>query len=1164
VIFLKRFGFLVFFASCAAFGQESRGTISGRVTDPQDAGIPGVKVVITNIETGVATPLTTNDKGVYVAPLLLPGTYNLSAERDGFKKSTRANIALTVNDDLQIDVRLELGSVSDSVTVVESAPVLESTNASISLLLGNKELTDLPIAHGNPYQLIALAPGVTFEGDMLLNRPYDPTHSVDYSMGGSASGTTDFTLEGVSNTTKGSSQGKVAAGYVPPVDAIGEVRIETNSFDARTGQSSGGVVNMSLRSGTNKVHGSGTFVKMAPEWFANNFFSNKSGAERGDFDYNRWSGSLSGPVYLPHIYNGKNKTFFMWAYEALRDQRPRGGTTFTVPTEAERKGDFSALLALGSNYQIYNPFTRRPETGSTTRYRQDPFPGNIIPANLFNPVALKVMSYFPLPTGLGTTADFRNNYPQTTAAETADYYTHTGRIDHNFGDRDRLFVRGNGYVRSTMRNDYFQNRAYGLTEQYHPFGASIDEVHTFGGTLVMNVRYGYTRMTRETNPLYGRGFDLTSLGFPKALNDAISPAFREFPYFVINGYFNTQNVGEARFMDTHTFVTALTKVKGNHTIDFGFEYRAYRQNKYNGSSTRSGGYTFDTTWTRGPLDNATSAPIGQGFAAFLLGLPATSSNVARNADFAEESTVWMGYVQDNWRIRRNITLTAGLRYELEGPLTERYARSIRDFDSSVVLPIEAAAQAAYAASYDSNPTKEMTPSQFRVRGGLVFAGVNGQPRELWNRDWNNFAPRVGLAWTLARNTVLRTGYGIYFGALGYRRTDVTQNGFERTTNVIPTKDTGLSFYGTLSNPFPDGIQEVTGSSLGAMTDVGNAIAPFNPNPVADYNQRWQASIQRQFGHSTMLEVAYVGNRSTKVEVDRDLNVVGNQNLSRSPVYDTAVVNYLTANVPNPFRNLPGVNGTFGTGNTISRENLLKPYPQFTSVTGETYQGYSWYHSLQTRISRRIGTTNVNATYTWSKNMLASEFLNPADPMPSRAIAKADRRHRATVALIYQLPFGRRAKLLHNVPRAMDAVIGGWQISTMYIYQSGQPLSWGDVIFFGDPADIGNGPHTAEQWFNTNAGFTKNSSSRPTSHFRTWPLRFAALRGDALNNVDVSFNKSWRFGERVTAQFRVDALNALNHPTMGLPQMDQFNSAFGQITATLNYARQVQATLRVTF
>src|SRR5258708_7932714 len=253
-----------------------------------------------------------------------------TAEHEGFKRAARNDITLSVNDDLQVDLRLELGSVTDAITVTESAPVLQAANASMSMLLGSKEITELPIAHGNPYQLIALAPGTTFEGDMTLNRPYEPTHIVDYSMGGSVSGTTDITLDGVSNTSKGSSQGKVSAGYVPPVDAVGEVRVETNSFDARTAQSSGGEVNISLRSGPNKLPGSGMFTKMRPEWFANGFFANRTGAERGDFDYNRWSASLNGPIVIPHLYNGKNRTFFMWAYEALSDQRPRGGTTLTV------------------------------------------------------------------------------------------------------------------------------------------------------------------------------------------------------------------------------------------------------------------------------------------------------------------------------------------------------------------------------------------------------------------------------------------------------------------------------------------------------------------------------------------------------------------------------------------------------------------------------------------------------------------------------------------------------------------------------------------------------------------------------------------------------------------------------------------------------------------
>ncbi len=1140
--------------------QESRGTIAGQVSDSQDSPVPGAKVVLTNADTGVNTVLTTNERGAYTAPLLIPGSYRLAAQRDGFKKFTRTGISLSVNENVRVDVKLELGDVSQTVTVVDTPALVESADASLGLLIGHKELTEFPIAHGNPYVLISLAPGTTFEGDQTLNRPYEPTHIVDYSMSGSVSGTTDITLDGVSNTSKGSN-GRVAAGYVPPVDAVGEVRISTSSFDARTGQSSGGLVNISLRSGTNKLHANATFTKMRPEWMANGFFANRSGIARGDFDYNRWSASVSGPISIPRVYQGRNRTFFMWAYEALGDRRPRGGSTnLTVPTADQRKGDFSELLRLGNNYQIYDPFTRRRESGSSTRYRQDPFPDNMIPAAYVNPVAKKALDYFALPIDSGTTPDHRNNYPQPNLTEVADYFTHTVRVDHNFTPKNRLFVRGNMYVRDTRRNDYFETRASGLREQYHPIGGSIDDVHAFSPGFVMNLRYGYTRFTRETVPLRGRNFDLTSLGFPKSLNDAIGPSMREFPVFDINGYFATLNTGEARFMDTHSLVAAFTRLSGNHSVDFGFEARAYRQNKYNGSSTRSGRYNFDTTWTRGPLDNSTSSPIGQGFAAYLLGLPAASSLISRNADFAEQSTVWCGYFQDNWRVRRNLTLTLGVRYELEGPLTERYNRSVRDFAGNVPQPFEAQAHAAYAAAWAANPTPELPPDQFKVRGGLLFAGVGGQSRELWKRDINNFMPRIGLAYSLPRNTVLRAGYGVYFNGLGLRRTDVLQNGFERSTSLVPTRDSGLSFHGTLSNPFPDGILEPEGAALGAMTDAGNAITFFNPDPVASYNQRWQASVQHQLGKSSVVELAYVGNRSTKFEINRDLNIIGNDLLSRSPFFDQQRVNYLAANIPNPFARISGINGTLGSNNTIARENLLKPYPQFTAVNTTTYQGYSWYHSVQVRAARNFSTSlGLNASYTLSKNMLASSFLNPADPVPYESLSPADRKHRVTIAALYQLPFGRHGKF-------RKAVIGGWQFSAIYIYQSGTPLTWGDVVFFGVPDDIRNGPHTAEQWFNTKAGFTTNTATRPASyHYRSWPFRFSNVRGPAMNNIDASINKKWRLKERGTEiQLRAEALNACNRVMFGNPVTDQFNSSFGQITSQANYARQIQVVLRAMF
>lgn len=1149
--------------------QESRGTLSGVVTDAQSAPIPGVKVVVTNTDTGVAVSLRTNDSGAYLAPLLLPGNYRIIAEQEGFRTFSRDGIVLSINDSLRIDISLEIGAASQTVEVTASAPLVESTHGNMGLVVSGKEVTDLPVPHGNPYVLVGLAPGTTFEGDLMLNRPYEPGAIALYSMSGSQPATTDITMDGVVNSYRGSA-GTVPIGvaYSPPVDAIGEVRIETSSFDARTGQTSGGLVNFSVRSGTNKFHGRFAFTKMRPEWMANTWFGNRSGTPRGEFDYNRWSSSVSGPVVIPKLYNGRNRTFFMWSYEGLADQRPRGGATLTVPTAAQRRGDFSELLAMGANYQIYNPFTRRREAGSATRYRVDPFPGNVIPAHYFDPVALKAMEYFPLPLNEGTTADHRNNYPKPNAPETADYYTNIVRIDHNFGVSNRLFVRANGYVRDTRRSDYFGTRATGIRERYDPLGGSVDDVITLSPTFVLNLRYGYTRGAFQTMPLYGRHFDLGSLGFPKSYTSLISPDFSEFPVFEIAGYFDTVRTGGQRFMDTHSFNAALTKLRGSHTIDFGFEARAYRQSQYTGDSARSGRFDFDTTWTRGPLDNSPSAPIGQGWAAFLLGLPSptTSSYLARPADHAQQSTVWAGYVQENWRLRRNLTVNLGVRYELEGPLTERFNRSIRGFDENAVLPIEAAARAAYAATWDANPTYELPPAEFRVRGGLLFAGVNGQPRELWRRDKNNLAPRVSIAYNLSGSTVLRAGYGIFFGPLGMRRTDVRQNGFASDVRIVPTRDSGLTFFGTLSNPFPDGIDQPAGAARGAMTDVGNAITFFDSAPVAYYNQRWQFSVQRQVRGNNMVEVAYVGNRSTKMEISRDLNVVNNPLLSRSPFFDPQRVNYLTANIPNPFRGLPGVAGSLGVNNTVLRENLLKPFPQFAAVNTGTYQGYAWYHSLQVRGTRRLATgLNVNAAFTWSKNMNALRFLNPGDAMPYESLSANDRPFRVTSSVIYQLPFGRRSPLLRRIPRWADSLVGGWQISGIYTFQSGQPLAWDDTIFLGDPNDIARGPRDVSRWFNVDAGFTRNAATRPSYHYRTWPFHLSSLRRDSLNNVDLSLNKRWRVTERgVEVQLRAEALNAFNSPLFGNPNMNQFSTAFGQITSTANYPRQVQAMLRVSF
>jgi hypothetical protein len=350
-----------------------------------------------------------------------------------------------------------------------------------------------------------------------------------------------------------------------------------------------------------------------------------------------------------------------------------------------------------------------------------------------------------------------------------------------------------------------------------------------------------------------------------------------------------------------------------------------------------------------------------------------------------------------------------------------------------------------------------------------------------------------------------------------------------------------------------------------MTDVGNTIKFFNPSPNASYNQRWQFSIQRQFGGSNMMEVAYVGNRSTKLEITRDLNIVGNQMLSRSPFYDAQRVNYLTANVPNPFRGLLGVSGSLGANATITRETLLKPYPQFSAVNTTASQGYAWYHSMYVRGARRLSASLLaTGSFTWAKSMAATSFLNPADEAPYRSLSGIDRPIRVTGSIVYQLPFGRNGLVLRRSPQWLDTAIGGWQLAAIYISQSGTPLAWGDAIFLGNPEAIASGPRSVEHWFNVDAGFTRNSSTRPSYHYRTWPLYLSTLRRDGSNNLDFSIAKRWHLTERLQVQARGEAINAFNHPQFAGPTMDQFSSSFGQITATANYPRQIQAVLKLSF
>ncbi|HKP87532.1 MAG TPA: TonB-dependent receptor, partial [Blastocatellia bacterium] len=1038
-----------------ALGQEARGTITGKVTDSNQSIIAGAMVKVANVAMGTGVSVTTNDTGHFVAPYLVPGIYQVVVEVTGFKKYVRANVELRIGETLDIPIALETGGTEESITVTAESAKLDTATASMGQAIDGRRVAELPLVHGDPYTLIALSPGVSFARDPRLDRPFEPTHIVGYAMDGTRANRSDLTIDGVPSTATANAF-EVIASYVPPTDAIQEFKIQTATFDASFGNTEGGVTSISIKSGTNAFHGSAYFWQEPGGSAANDFFGNANKQGRPDSFSNRWGGSFGGPVWVPKLYNGRNKTFFFWAYEGIRDARPRNNGTPTTATEAMLRGDFSELLKLGPAYQIYNPFTRR--AAGNGRFQQDPFPNNIIPPNLINPVARALVDQFwPKPTSPGlAAADGTNNFLQPNLKERARYATNTIRVDQYVGNNHRIFGRASWYDRTSDYNNYFNNLATGELFYFISRQGALDEVWTINPTTVLNFRYGYNRFIRSTDSNLGNhGFDLTSVGFPASYNDLIPPDKRRFPAieFPTGTYQGTRQNVEYRPNDLHSGIATLNKVIGAHSVKTGVEFRSYRETDSFAINDITGRFNFDATWTRGPLDNSATAPnsLGQSFASFLLGLPTTSNSfVARLADYAEQSTTWGYYVQDDWKVNSRLTLNMGLRYEYETPLTERYNRSVSGFDFNFTQPIEAAARAAFIASQANAAQATPEVTDFRVPGGLLFPSEN--ERGLYNTPKNNFAPRLGIAYQLNDKTVLRAGYGMFYGFLGQRRGDVIQSGFSQNTPFIPTLDSGLHFTATLSNPFPNGIQEPVGAGAGPQTFLGQSVTFFNPSPRSPRMQRFQFSIQRELPGGFFVEAAYVGNRGSNIEINRNLNVTPQKFLSTSLTRDQARLNYLTANVPNPLRGLmpSSAGGTF-TGNNIARERLMRPFPQFDQVNTTTNDGSSWYDGLQFRIERRFSRGyTIGASYTYSKFSQAIELLNQDDQFPTKSISDQDYPHRLTVSSIYELPFGSGQQFLSNANAFVSKLVSGWQVQGVYAYQSGAPLTFGNAIYFGDP------------------------------------------------------------------------------------------------------------------
>ncbi len=1166
--------------STGVYGQDTRGTINGRITDPSGATVPGASVVVTNIAMGLKTSVTANQDGYYQALFLTPGMYRIEAVAPGFKKAVQDKIEVRVADKLEISFALEIGASEQSVTITAEAPLMNTESASLGTVVDSKRVSDLPVSYGNPFLLIGLSAGVTYNGSVRLDRPFEPTHIVNFSMGGTSGLLNDVTIDGAPTTSRANAF-QVTASYVPPTDIVQEFKVQTATFDAQFGQTQGGVTNISIKSGTNNLHGTMSYGFQRPSFWANDFFLNRAGTPRPDFLFNRWGGSIGGPVYIPHVYNGKNKTFFLFGYEGIHDSRPRHDDgTNTVPTPAMHNGDFSALLAAGSQYTIYNPASRvaGPTSG---RYTETPFPGNIIPKSQFDPVGAKILSWYPSTEKSQGDITGLNNYLDATTAEKAKYYNWTGRVDQNIGDKQRFYVRYSTYTRNSTYNNYFDNAFVGTQFWFYSKTAVMDHVWTLSPTMILDTRYSYNRFIRGSDgPASGEGFDLTQLGFSSLYASQVPKDLARFPRINLTGYISNGFTGENRPTVNHTISSTLTKAAGKQSIRTGFEYRVYQQADKFFSNAQTGQFTFDSAYTRGPLDNSATSPgsIGQSVASLLLGLPGSAS-IARSSDYIEQSGSWGFFVQDDWKVSPKLKVNLGMRYEFETPLHERYNRSTLGFDTSYTQPISAAAQAAYATIYPniSGGFAQLPPSALALRGGMTFAGVNGNGSGLYQTPKDVFMPRVGMAYQLNNHTVVRSGFGMFAGFLGQRRGDVQQNGFSQNTNMVLTNDNGLHWLTTLANPFPNGISEPQGAAAGLQTYLGQGFTYFNQNPKLPVTMRWEASIQHQF-QGFVVETAYVGSKTNHIEITRNINALPSQYLSKLTTRDDTWNNYLSQTISNPLYNLvPGnTQGTY-TSTTISRQTLLSPYPAFGSsgINTQENTGYSWYHSLQASASKRFSKGyTLSASYTFAKWQQAVNLLNASDPAPVREISDSDAPHRVNISGVWALPFGKGRKLLSGANGFVERLVGGWEVSGIWSIQSGFALPWGNVIYYGDPAAIRLplDQRSPEQWFNVANFETASARQLLSNQVRTWPFRFSTIRGPRQNNVDLALLKQTRITEGKNIEFRAEALNAANHPYFPNPNMSQTvaqtvkDTGFGQISASTmsNYARRLQLSLRFLF
>lgn len=1084
------------------WAQSPQANISGIVLDKQGAVIAGAQVIATAAATQAQTVATTNESGFYSLRALPIGSYRLSVEKAGFRKVQRNGLVLTTGQNLELEFILDVGTVTETVEVSANASTIETRTSDVSQLIEAKSIEDMPIGDRRSMNLINITGGAVFVN-------YDAGGKPNFSLAGGRTQSQNFFIDGGTGQNMRLGIGQIDTD--PPVEVVSEVKVLSNNYSAEYGGSAGGVIIATTKSGTNTLKGTLFEYLRNEKLDAANYFApvTSSGEKiRAPLRYNVFGGTVGGPVVFPKLYNGKDHTFFFYAYEGSRrgEGVPR---QMTVPTVAHRQGNFAQFANT-----IYDPDTTRVENGRNVR---TPFAGNQIPASRIDPVAAKLMAFWPEPT-LGNTLanNFAGNYVTRFIRD-----NHTAKVDHDLTSKDKLSFRyiynSDNRINTTVfpgRNGAGETLNDPIRHQHFTY---LSHTRIISPTVLNEVRFTYgNRINWDQSKGVGEAW-ATELGLRGIADGA-------FPAIIPAGYQQLGSTSQERRqfpIQQYQLIDNFSWVRGRHSLKFGFEYRKSMNYEINRPTT-SGQFNFNPLSTGQPG----IAASGNGLASLLLGLPLNFA--ARETQVLDRrSTYWAWFVQDDWTVSRDLTLNFGVRWETDTPIIDANQR-MNGFSSTQLNPVSG------------------TP------GVVKFMGVDGWPVSPYRFDGNNFGPRFGFAYKVlgSTKTVLRGGYGIFFAHPFEAGAPTTASlGFENSL-TLNSPDQGITHPLILRNGLtgfsltPPALNDRFGAvAVGA--NANTAVTFYESDRATGYAQQFNLGLQRELAGGLLLEASYLANLGRKLP---------SSNLS---------LNQIPWEILSP--------------NARSQRN--RPFPQFTGVTvALPTHGISSYHGLALRFEKRFAQGfSLLGTYTFSKALNnthegGGQLGNDAGPYSDFYNRRLDYgpggndvRSRFTLSTVYELPFGKGKRWLADHP--VRHLVGGWGLGVITLLQSGAPFTITTQVdtrnnfaagaLRADRLSEGSLPaeeRTPQRWFNT-AAFAQ------PAEYRNGTGGVGILRGDGKINFDLSLLRNFSLGETRKIQLRGEFFNITNHPNFGTPGIALGAPGFGIINSA-DPGRRVQVGLRV--